>query len=96
MARLILIAEEEELPRVLIRGRALPVTRQTFVVKSGNRERALTVMPRTLLWSAGGRLDSLREVHPGDPPLALGQPTELGQWVAGLVIIATPPDKPKN
>jgi hypothetical protein len=60
------------------------------VVQSGNRERAITVLPRTRLWSTGGRLDSLRDVHPGDPLIALGQPTELGQWIAGLVMIAGP------
>ena len=37
MARLILIAEEEELPVVLIRVRALAVTQQTIVVQSGSR-----------------------------------------------------------
>lgn len=89
-ARLVLVADEEELPRVLIRGRALSVTRQTVVVQSGSRERAITVLPRTRLWSTSGRLDSLRDVHPGDQLIALGQPTELGQWVAGLVMVAGP------
>ena len=45
-ARLVLVADEEELPRALIRGRALSVTRQAIVVQCGNRERAGTVLPR--------------------------------------------------
>jgi hypothetical protein len=89
-ARLVLVAGEEELPKVLVRGRALSVTRQTIVVQSSNRERAITVLPRTRLWSTGGRLDSLRDIRPGDPLIALGQPTELGQWIAGLVVVAGP------
>jgi RNase P/RNase MRP subunit p29 len=89
-ARLVLVADEQEPPRVLIRGHALSVTRQTIVVQSGNRERAVTVLPRTRLRSTSGRLDSLRDIHPGDPLIALGQPTELGQWVAGLVMVAGP------
>ena len=91
-ARLVLVAEDEELPKVLVRGRALVVTRQTIVVQSGNRERAITVLPRTRLWSTGGRLASLRDVRPGDPLIALGQPTELGQWIAGLVMVVGPED----
>ena len=39
VARLVLVAGKDELPRVLIRGRALAVTQQTIVVQSGNRER---------------------------------------------------------
>jgi hypothetical protein len=89
-ARPILVAGQEELPRVLVRGRALSVTRQTIVVQSGNRERAITVLPRTRLWSTGGRLDSIGDIRPGDPLIALGQPTELGQWIAGLVVVAGP------
>ena len=89
-ARLVLVADEEELPRVLVRGRALSITRQTIVVLSGSRERAITILPRTRLWSTSGRLDSLRDIHPGDQLIALGQPTELGQWVAGLVLVAGP------
>ena len=91
-ARLVLVADDEELPRVLVRGRALTVTRQTIVVQTGSRERAITVLPRTRLWTAGERLDSLRDLHPGDTLIALGQPTELGQWIAGLVLIAGPED----
>jgi len=45
-ARLVLVADEQELPRVMIRGRTLSVTRQTILVQSGNRERAVTVLPR--------------------------------------------------
>ena len=75
-ARLVVVAEDEELPRVLVRGRALAVTRQTIVVQSGSRERAITVLPRTRLWTAGGRLDSPRDLHPGNTLIALGQPTE--------------------
>ena len=86
-ARLIVVASEEDLPKLLIRGRAVAVTRQTIVVQTGSRERAVTVLPRTRLWSAGGQVGSLRDVHPGDLIIALGQPTELGQWVAGVVLI---------
>lgn len=86
-ARLIVVASEEDLPKLLIRGRAVAVTRQTIVVQTGNRERAITVLPRTRLWSPSGRVESLRDVHPGDLIIALGQPTELGQWVAGVVLI---------
>lgn len=91
-ARLILIAEREELARYVVRGRVVAVTRQTIVVQTGQRERAITVTRNTRLLSTGGRLDSLREVHPGDQIIALGQPTEFGQWVAGLVLLpdATP------
>ena len=89
-ARLIVVADEEELPKVLVRGRALAVTRQTIVVQSGNRERAITVLPRTRLWSTNGRLDSIGDIRPGDPLIALGQPTGLGQWIAGLVVVAGP------
>ena len=92
LAQLVVVADDEELPKILIRGRAVAVTRQTIVVQTGQRERAITVTRNTRLLSTGGRLDSLREVHPGDQIIALGQPTEFGQWVAGLVLLpdATP------
>ena len=53
-------------------------------------KRAITVLPRTRLWSTSERLDSLRDIHPGDRLIALGQPTELGEWVAGLVMVTGP------
>lgn len=95
--RLVMVASEEDLPKVLIRGRALAITRQTIIVQTGRRERAVTVLPRTRLWSARGRLDSLRNVRAGDQIIALGQPTELGQWIAGVVILVgrEPPTQPR-
>lgn len=86
VARLILVAEREELPRYVVRGRVIAVTSQTIVVQTGRSERAATVLPATRLWSPQGELDSLREVNPGDLIVAVGQPTELGQWHAGLVL----------
>lgn len=90
-ARLILVAEREALPRYVVRGRAVAVTAQTIVVQTGRAERAVTVTRATRLWSPQGRLDALREVKPGDKVLALGQPTELGQWHAGVVLAAGSP-----
>lgn len=92
-ARLILIAEREALPRYVVRGQAVAVTAQTIVVQTGRAERAVTVLPATRLWSPQGRLDSLREVQPGDKVLAVGQPTELGQWHAGVVLAVGSPNK---
>jgi hypothetical protein len=90
-ARLVVVADDETLPKILIRGQAVAVTEQTIVVQAGHRERAVTVMPRTRLLSAQGQLDSLRDVHPGAQIIALGQATELGQWIAGLVLVPGPP-----
>jgi hypothetical protein len=87
-ARLIVVVEREELPRYVMRGRAIAVTSQTVVVDTGQRERAATILPRTQLLSSEGGLESLRGVQPGDQVLAVGQPTELGQWHAGLVLVA--------
>jgi RNase P/RNase MRP subunit p29 len=86
-ARVVMVADDEELPKALIRGRAVAVAQQTIVVQTGRRERAVTVLPRTRLWSTRGRLDSLRDVHAGNQVVALGQPTDLGQWVAVLVVV---------
>jgi hypothetical protein len=86
-ARLVVAASDEELPRILIRGRAVAVTEQTIVVQTGRGERAVTVLPRTRLWSAKGRLASLRDLHPGEAVVAMGQPTGLGQWIAALVFV---------
>jgi hypothetical protein len=86
-ARLVVVVEREELPRYLMRGRAVAVTSQTLVVATGQRERAATILPRTQLLSPGGRLGALRDVRPGDQVLAVGQPTRLGQWHAGLVLV---------
>lgn len=86
-ARLVVVVSDEDLPKVLIRGRAVTVTRQTLVVQAGRRERAITVTPNTRFWSPGGRIKSLRDVHAGDQIIALGQPTELGQWNGGLVAV---------
>jgi hypothetical protein len=86
IARFILIAEREDLPRYVVRGQAVAVTAQTIVVQTGQTERAITVGRATRLWSLQGRLESLREVKAGDRVLAVGQPTELGQWQAGAVL----------
>lgn len=93
-ARAVVVAGDEELPKVVVRGRVVAVTQQTMVVQAGRRERAVTVLPRTRLWSTRGRLDSLRDVRAGDQVLALGQPTELGQWVAGLVVVLNAGPRP--
>lgn len=86
-ARLVVVVSDEDLPRFAILGRTVAVTRQTIVVQTGRGERAMTVMPQTRIWSRGERRDSLREVVAGDPIIALGQPTELGQWRAGLIFV---------
>jgi RNase P/RNase MRP subunit p29 len=85
-ARLVVVVSDHELPRVLIHGQVLVVTRQTIVVNTQRGERAITVLPRTRLWSAKGRLDSLRDLRPGEQIVALGQPTEYGQWIAGALL----------
>jgi RNase P/RNase MRP subunit p29 len=86
-ARLIVVASDAELPKVLIRGRVVAVTEQTIVVQTGRGERAVTVLPRTRLWSAKGRLASLRDLRPGEAIVAAGQPTSFGQWMAALVFV---------
>jgi RNase P/RNase MRP subunit p29 len=86
-ARLVVVVGDEDLPKILIRGKIVAVTRQTLVVDTGRAERAITVLPRTRLWSARGRLNSASDLLPGDTIIALGQPTELGQWFAGFVLV---------
>lgn len=86
-AQLVVVVSDEELPKFLVQGRALAVTRQTVVVETRRGERAITVLPRTRFWSAGGRGASLQDVRPGEQVIALGQPTEFGQWFAGLVLL---------
>lgn len=90
LARLVAVVSDEDLPKVLIRGRVVAITEQTVVVQTGQRERAMTVTSRTRLLSASGRVGSLREIRPGEQIVALGQPTELGQWIAGLVMLPSP------
>lgn len=85
--RLVVVANDEDLPKVAVQGRAVAVTRMTIVLQTGRGERAITVLPRTRLWSAGGQIRSLRDVHEGEQIIAFGQPTELGQWIAGLVLL---------
>jgi RNase P/RNase MRP subunit p29 len=80
LARLILVASDEELPRYVIRGQVVAVTRQTAVVRTGERERAITFGPRT-------RIVGKPWPRVGDHLLALGQPTPLGQWIAGVVYL---------
>jgi hypothetical protein len=86
-ARLIVVATDEDLPKFAIQGRTVTVTEETIVVKTKRGERAITVRPQTRLWSDAGRLTSLHDVHPGEQIIALGQPTEIGQWIAGLVVL---------
>jgi RNase P/RNase MRP subunit p29 len=85
--RLVVVVSDEDLPRILIQGRAVAITEQTIVVQTGRRERAITVTRHSRIWSAKGRLDSLHDLHQGERIIALGQPTELGQWIAGLVLL---------
>jgi hypothetical protein len=91
LARVVVVVSDEDLPKILVRGRIVAVTEKTIVVQTGRGERAMTVFPRTRLWSAGERLNSVQDVHPGEQIVALGQPTELGQWIAGLVMVRGQP-----
>jgi len=86
VAQIIVVAEDEDLPKLLIRGQVVVATRQTIVVATGQRERAITVLPRTRFFSPG-RPAAPRDVRPGDAVIALGQPTELGQWIVGAVLV---------
>jgi RNase P/RNase MRP subunit p29 len=95
-ALLVVIASDEDLPRILIRGRVEAVTRQTIVVQTGRGERAVAVLPRTRLRSIEGQVDSLHDVQPGQQIIALGQPTEMGQWIAGLVLLPNPQATARN
>lgn len=87
VARLVIVADDDELHKVVMAGQVVAVTRQMIVVEAGQVERAIHVLPRTILWSRDGRLDSLSDVRPGERIVALGQPTELGQWLAGAVLV---------
>lgn len=89
-AWLVVVVGDQDLPKVLIRGRAVAITQQTIVVQTGRGERAITVLPRTHIWSARGRLDSLHDIHQGEQIVALGQPTELGRWVVGAILVPGP------
>jgi hypothetical protein len=89
-ARLILAASEQDFPKLLIRGRVAAVTKQTVVVSTGRGERAVTITPRSRLWTTGGRLDSLQAVRRRDQVIAFGQANEWGQWVAGFVLVIPP------
>jgi len=86
MAHIIVVVEDGDMPKSLIRGQVVVATQQTIVVDTGQRERAITVLPRTRFFSPG-RPGALRDVRPGDTVIALGQPTELGQWIAGAVLV---------
>ena len=86
VARIILVVADEDLPKYLIRGQVVVVTRKTIVVDTGQRERAVTVLSRTRFW-APGRPDAPRDIRPGDAVIVLGQPNELGQWIAGAVVV---------
>ena len=86
IANIIVVAEDEGLPKFLIRGQVVVATRQTIVIDTGQRERAISVLPRTRFFSPD-RSAAPRDVRPGDTVIALGQPTELGQWIAGAVLL---------
>lgn len=86
-ARLVVVASDEDLPRILVWGRVVTVTQQTIVVQAARGERAISVLPRTRIWLGRDRVDSLRGIPAGAQVIALGQPTELGQWIAGLVLV---------
>jgi hypothetical protein len=86
-ARLVVLASDEDLPRILVRGQVVAVTRQTIVVQAARGERAISVLPRTRIWSGQGRVGALRGIPLGAQVIALGQPTDLGQWIAGLVLV---------
>jgi len=86
VAHVILIVADEDLPKYLIRGQVIVATQKTIVVDTGQRERAITVLPRTRFWSPG-RPSAPRDVRPGDTVIALGQPNEMGQWIAGAVVV---------
>ncbi len=79
-ALIIVVAEDEDLPKYLIRGKVVVATQQTIVVDTGQRERAITILPRTRFLPSGNP-------DLGDTVIALGQPNELGQWVGGAVIV---------
>ncbi len=86
-ARLVVVVSDQDLPKVMAHGQVLVITRQTIVVNTRRGERAITILPRTRLWSAEGRLGSLRDLRPGEQIVALGQPTEYGQWIAGALLV---------
>jgi hypothetical protein len=86
-ARLVVVVSDQDLPKIWVRGRAVAITEQTIVVRTGHGERAIRVLPRTQVWSPDGRSESLNDIQPGQQVIALGQPTELGQWIAGLVLL---------
>jgi lipoprotein-anchoring transpeptidase ErfK/SrfK len=84
-ARVVIVVEPDNIPRYVVAGRVLVVTAETIVVRTPRGERAVRVVSDTRLLSPQGRLDSLRDIHRGNRLIALGQPTELGQWIAGVV-----------
>ena len=89
-ARVVILASDKDLPRVTVEGTAIAITRQIIVVDGRRGERAITVRPHTRIWSAAGRVSSLRDIRPGTHILALGQPDDMGQWLAGLVFVLGP------
>ena len=89
-ARVIVAVSDEDLPRVAVEGPAIAITRQIIVIDGRRGERAITVLPRTRIWSAAGPVPSLRDIRPGTHVLALGQPNDMGQWIAGLVFVLGP------
>jgi RNase P/RNase MRP subunit p29 len=88
-ARLVVVVSDKDLPKVVVQGQVLAVTRQTIVVQTGRGERAITIVPRTRFWPEE-EADSRRMLFPGERILAFGQPTEYGQWYTGAVIIPGP------
>jgi hypothetical protein len=93
--RWIVVAGEEELPQYVLWGRVEAVTRQTVVItttrgESARLERAITVLPRTRIWTVQGRQVPVRYLQHDDRLLALGRPTEAGQWIAGAMVVTSP------
>jgi Domain of unknown function (DUF5666) len=86
IAHIILVVEDLALPKYLIRGQVVVATQQTIVVDTGQRQRAVTVLPRTRFWWPE-RPGAPRDIGPGDTVIALGQPNDLGQWIAGAVVV---------
>ncbi|MBN1658813.1 MAG: hypothetical protein JXA93_10445 [Anaerolineae bacterium] len=84
-AHIVVVVEPDDVPRYVVAGRVVVVTAETIVVRTPRGERAVRVVPDTHLLARQGRLDSLRSIRRGDQIIALGRPTELGQWIAGVI-----------
>ena len=89
-ARIVVLVSDQDLALVTVQGTAVAITHQIIVVDGRRGERAITVRPRTRIWSAAGRVSSLADIRPGTHVLALGQPNDRGQWFAGVVFLLGP------